>query len=514
MSKIQLITPDEDSPLLLAWHHGDLSAFETLVWKYRKRIFNLAILLTGDKESAGQATENSFVTAFREIRSLTGKSHFSTWLIAIALKECRDLNSFRSAETAPTQIHAAAGLQAIIDSDKSSATMKKLASCLRDLPVELIEVVLLRYVRGYSIEKLEEIFLIRSDTLLSRLFEAEETLTSCLKNGLKRSSDMATPHPEIRRNFSAYLDTSAVDGEKVATKEHLKSCGSCREALADLEWIIEHLKSLPDEDPPPSLTTSVMERVRNMPEKPAEVRKHPRITFKVTAGMLLLAIIWVSAYFLTRNEKISAPKPAGEASRIGNRTPASAEEKKTKSEDLTSILKGAFRGADLQEAKTPKTLAAPPSSPASSHQGSPPTAMPSLISPPARTEAPSRTDAAQHRERAEKPQLPSEWGDIQTPGRTLQKKTPAPGHGSGEIAVVLTVPDSLAATREIENAVTSLGGSITGRAYSSGKDILYTRIEVVKLIDLMGRLGKIGRISELPELPDGAEGAIDLVIRW
>jgi RNA polymerase sigma-70 factor (ECF subfamily) len=514
MSKIQLITPDEDSPLLLAWHRGDLSAFETLVWKYRKRIFNLAILLTGDMESAGQATENSFLTAFREIRSLTGKSHFSTWLIAIALKECRDLNSFRPAEAASTQIHAVAGLQAIIDSDKSSATIKKLASCLRDLPVELTEVILLRYVRGYSIEKLEEIFQIRSDILLSRLFEAEETLTSCLKNGLKRSSDLAAPHPEIRRNFSAYLDTSAIEGEKVATKAHLKSCGSCREALADLEWIIEHLKSLPDEEPPPRLTTAVMERVRNIQEEPAEVRKPPRSTFKVTAGMLMLAIIAISAYFLAKNQKISSPEPAGEASRS---VPASAGEKKIKSEDLTSILKGAFRGADLQEEKTPKTPSVPPSSPVSPPQGSPPAAIPPLISPPARTEqhaAPSRTDSAQHRERAEKPQLPSEWGDVQTPGRTLQKNTPATRHGSGEIAVVLAVSDSLAATHEIEAAVTSLGGSITGRAYSSGNDILYTRIEVVKLIDLMGRLGKVGKIRELPELPDGTEGVIDLVIRW
>jgi hypothetical protein len=62
--------------------------------------------------------------------------------------------------------------------------------------------------------------------------------------------------------------------------------------------------------------------------------------------------------------------------------------------------------------------------------------------------------------------------------------------------------------------VTASGGTITGRAFSSGNDILYTRIDVDKLIELMRRLGKIGKIQELPELPDNAEGMIDLVIRW
>ena len=94
MSKIQQFIPDEDSQLLLSWHRGDLSAFETLVWKYQKRIFNLAILLTGDHEAAATATENSFLTAYQEIRTLTGRSRFSTWLVAITLKECRNLNYF------------------------------------------------------------------------------------------------------------------------------------------------------------------------------------------------------------------------------------------------------------------------------------------------------------------------------------------------------------------------------------------------------------------------------------
>src|SRR6185369_8491355 len=199
----------------------------------------------------------------------------------------------------------------------------------------LTELILLRYVRGYSLEKLEEIFLIRADILLSRLFEAEEALTACLKSGSNRS-DTALPHPETRRNFSAYLDITTDDHEKVATKEHLKSCGSCREALADLEWMIEHLKSLPDEEPPHWLTTSIMEKARNIPKKQAEVKRPSYLAIQVTAGMLLLAIIGFSGYLLTTGKETLTAKPGSESSRKGNSAVKSGEGKSAGPEELPS----------------------------------------------------------------------------------------------------------------------------------------------------------------------------------
>src|SRR6185369_344373 len=327
------------------------------------------------------------------------------------------------------------------------------------LPVELTELILLRYVRGYSLDKLEEIFQIRADILLSRLFEAEEALTACLKSGSNRSGDVATPHPEIRRNFSAYLDSSADDAEKVSTKEHLKSCGSCREALADLEWMIEHLKSLPDEEPPHWLTSSIMQKAKSIPKKQAEVKRPSYLAIQVTAGMLLLAIIGFSGYLLTTGKETLTAKPGSESSRKGNSAVKSGEGKSAGPEELPSPPKGAFRGAGLLEDKKPKAAPTLPSSSGSSPQGNLPTSLPATISPPSRTEQPTTTTfKAEKREGLERPQLPSEWGDIQTPSRTPQKKAPAPRRNSGELVVVLTAPDPLSAIQEIETAVTSLGG--------------------------------------------------------
>ena len=66
-----------------------------------------------------------------------------------------------------------------------------------------------------------------------------------------------------RRNFSVYLDNSIEAEESVAIKRHLMICGSCREALAELEWIVEHLKSFPDVDPPNGLVPDIMASIQN-----------------------------------------------------------------------------------------------------------------------------------------------------------------------------------------------------------------------------------------------------------
>lgn len=78
----------------------------------------------------------------------------------------------------------------------------------------------------------------------------------------------------------------------------------------------------------------------------------------------------------------------------------------------------------------------------------------------------------------------------------------------------LATTDPLAAIDKVERAVTDLDGKITGRAYSSGSDILYITIDVDRFFELISRLGKTGRILALPQLPEGSEGPVDLAIKW
>lgn len=517
MRKYSQITPDEDTPLLLSWYRGDISAFETLVWKYQKRVFNLALLLTGSGKIACEVAENSFITSYQNIRALKSTGRFSSWLVAIALKECRELSAYRAEETAPSTEPDA---DEDGENNYSAALHRKLERCIRELPFELSELILLRYVRGYSLDRVEEILQINGDLLLSRLFEAEETLACWLKSGTEDPFELlamktagSSIHPEIRRNFSAYLDNSTEGDEKELTKSHLKSCGSCREALAELEWMVADIKSIPDIEPPHWLASSIMQKIQSYTAKPSKTMEPSHLKIQIAVAAILIGVTAASSYLLL-NQSV----PALVLPRTAQSPPSRSAEQKTElaATGLTSILKGVFRGS----------VTAPAGSPAPEVPSRPSVPLPTdLPSEPVSQQAPSvkpllppasgQSEQLHKKERSEALQpLPQEWGDPPPQIRTSQKKAPPPRARGGEVAVVLNSADPVAAAHDIESAVVSIGGRINGRAYSAGTDILYTSVDVERFFELMGRLGKIGKIQELPQLPEDADGAVDLVIKW
>jgi RNA polymerase sigma-70 factor, ECF subfamily len=67
---------------------GDSLAFNRLVLKWEKTVYNVARRMLLDQEEAADATQEIFLLAFRHIRSFRKKSKFSTWLYRIALNHC------------------------------------------------------------------------------------------------------------------------------------------------------------------------------------------------------------------------------------------------------------------------------------------------------------------------------------------------------------------------------------------------------------------------------------------
>ena len=503
MRKTRQFTPDEDEPLLVAWHRGDLSAFETLIWKYQKRIFNIALRLTGVEGAAAEAAENSFVAAYQDIRSLRAGVRFSAWLIAITLRECRSLNDCRTEELEETytSVNAAGELK------------DKLALYILALPPELAELVLLRYVRGYSIPRIAEIFQIREDAIEARLYRAEDELAAAL-NKLKTPSFVTNPkaaHPEIRVKFAAYLDNSADEVSKELVKTHLTSCGACREALSELEWMAEHLRSIPDVEPPHWLAAATMKRISSAPAERKVQKPSSPFKFQIAAAFITLAVIGGLVFQLSRK-----PVPPVESPQTSVATEKALPGKQPEpaiGRSLTTLLKGVFGSSGTQSTSAPVTQQpARIPLPAESRQ---PEAVPVLAVPPQK----QTVTPALQQEQAPKPKTdlgspsPQEWGDSPPQNRAPQKKSPVRLRG-GDLSVLLQVADPSAVSAEIEAAVVAAGGKINGRAYSGGNDILYTRIDTDRFLELMGRLSRTGKIQELPEPPDGVDGGVELIIRW
>ena len=68
---------------------GQVDAFDTLFNHFQHRIYDLACTILQDKVAAEDVVQNTFLAVFQKIKGFRGESSFETWLIAIAVNECR-----------------------------------------------------------------------------------------------------------------------------------------------------------------------------------------------------------------------------------------------------------------------------------------------------------------------------------------------------------------------------------------------------------------------------------------
>src|SRR2546421_6938519 len=69
---------------------ADLHAFGLLVERWRKRIYNLCLRMTGSAHTADDLTQEVFVRIFDRRRAYDPAQRFSSWLWRIALNLCYD----------------------------------------------------------------------------------------------------------------------------------------------------------------------------------------------------------------------------------------------------------------------------------------------------------------------------------------------------------------------------------------------------------------------------------------
>src|SRR5207237_1224179 len=79
-----------DYQLLDRYAAGDESAFEELVMRHQKTVYNLAYRMLENQADAADLAQKTFVQAFLHHRSFKRESSFRTWLYQICLNQCRN----------------------------------------------------------------------------------------------------------------------------------------------------------------------------------------------------------------------------------------------------------------------------------------------------------------------------------------------------------------------------------------------------------------------------------------
>ena len=79
----------DEQAIIAAAKKGDVQAFNRLVYEYQSLAYNVAYRILGDRDSAADACQDAFLSAFKNIRQFRGGS-FKAWLLRIATNACYD----------------------------------------------------------------------------------------------------------------------------------------------------------------------------------------------------------------------------------------------------------------------------------------------------------------------------------------------------------------------------------------------------------------------------------------
>ncbi len=90
---------ERDEELVRRYLAGDVQAFGTLVERHERRVYNLALRMTGREEDAKDATQDAFLSALRKLKGFRGEAAFTTWMHRVTVNACYDL--LRKRQRAP-----------------------------------------------------------------------------------------------------------------------------------------------------------------------------------------------------------------------------------------------------------------------------------------------------------------------------------------------------------------------------------------------------------------------------
>ena len=88
--------PDDDRPIIQAAKQGDYSAFESLVAKYERRLYALALRVVRHRQDAEEVVQQTFLSVIEHLQEFREQSSFYTWLMRIATNHALGLLRRRS----------------------------------------------------------------------------------------------------------------------------------------------------------------------------------------------------------------------------------------------------------------------------------------------------------------------------------------------------------------------------------------------------------------------------------
>ena len=173
------MSDDGDASLVRDCLAGDARAFEQLLVRYQRPVYNAALRILGNREDAKDVTQTVFLNAYQHLGRFDTGQRFFSWLYRIAVNETLDAAAARKPlEPLPeTLVEAGVRPDEAVSQEQLDAGMQ---AALLALKLEYRTVLVLRHVQGLGYEEIGAILDCPPKTVKSRLHTALEALRQVL----------------------------------------------------------------------------------------------------------------------------------------------------------------------------------------------------------------------------------------------------------------------------------------------------------------------------------------------
>jgi len=189
------VRDDSDESLMLRYRDGDVRAFELLVTRHRKALFNFILRFVRDTAQAEDVTQETFLRLVKGADAYERQAKFTTWLYTIARNLCVDAarrGKHRKAASLDAPLGDEDGSASLLDlvpdgaagvdrQAQSRELAVRLRQAIEALPDEQREIFLLREVADLQFNEIANVIGCPENTVKSRMRYALEKLREALE---------------------------------------------------------------------------------------------------------------------------------------------------------------------------------------------------------------------------------------------------------------------------------------------------------------------------------------------
>ncbi len=163
----------------------DSDAFGEIVKRWERKMFALCYGMLGREDEARDAVQESFISAYRNLRNFRGDAKVSSWLHRIAVNQCltKKRRTKTRSETYIDDDDGSENVYFVAPVEKSPSRSieqnertRLVRQAVQTLPVDLKEVIIMKEFQEMTFQQMSEVLDLPLSTVKSRLYTALKQL--------------------------------------------------------------------------------------------------------------------------------------------------------------------------------------------------------------------------------------------------------------------------------------------------------------------------------------------------